>query len=389
MSDEEDIENLTDDDINDLLDDEGGDDTEDQDQGVDDLDDEDIDSLLSEEETEGEEDAGTEDEEESGGGDELGQNDINDLLSQDEEVDDGGASDVSPDLDLVSSSRIEEYDFLEPSRFNRSELEKLKRISSNVAQRAAQPLSRLLQTKVQMQLASCDQTMWQYMAEDFGEETVAYSFSLPPLGYDGLLAVDAGFCCSCLECLTGGDFETGESDEITDTDARVFSHVAEHVLEALPDLWEELGEFEVELEDFLRDLQSAAPFSPGEDMFQMSLLAEGEFGTEQMAICTPFEMVRDLPQMMGREEGANQEPDEDVQEKVCETIRNVPVELSVDLGQALIPGRQILDMEPGDVIVLDSSIDQPLQVRINNRPKLSGRPVKSQKNLAIKIEGEL
>ena len=313
----------------------------------------------------------------------LGQDDIAARLAQDDEEDD---ITMTPES---SPSRVEEYDFLEPSRFNRSELEKLKRISATLPQRSAQPLSRLLQSKVQMQLASTDQTMWQYMVEDFADNTVGYAFEAVPLDYPGLVTADGKFCSACLECLTGGKIEVEELEEITETDARVFSHIVRHLLDPLPDLWDELGEFSVELTEFVSDLESAAPFSPGEDMFQMCLLAEGEFGTGEMALCVPYELVRDLPQKMKDGDRAGKQTSSEVRESVKNKLSKVPVELSVELGCAQLPARRVLELRRGDALVLDNRKDQPLRVRVNNCPKMHGRPVLSHGNIAIKIEGDL
>ncbi len=313
----------------------------------------------------------------------LGDEDIAALLDQDEEEEAG------TETSDTSSSRVEEYDFLEPGKYNRSELEKLKGISSNIPQHAAQPLSRLMQTKVTMQLASCDQTMWQYMVEDFGDDIVGYSFRVPPKNYRGLLTANRSFCGACLEVLTGAEEAEAEPEEITAMDARVFSHVVKHILEPLPDLWSELGDFSIELKEFIPDLESGAPFSPGEDVLQLCLLAEGEFGAGDVMICVPFEMVRDLPQLMEESNQAGSQPDEETRRMLREKVQQVPVDLEVELGRALLPARDILQLSPGDAVVLGTSVDEPLNIRVNNEPKLKGRPVRSQGSLAIKIEGDL
>lgn len=318
----------------------------------------------------------------------LGQDDIEALLAQEDEEEEEAAG--SPDGS--SPVRVEEYDFLDPSRFNRSELEKLKRISSNLAQRAVQPLSRLLQSRVQMQLANCDQTMWQYMVEDFSPSAVGYEFSMVSLDGQGVITMGRPFARGCLELLTGGPGDAADDDldedEFTETDARILAHVAECVVEPLPDLWSRLGDFSVEFGGFLSDIDSAAAFAPAEDMFQISLLCEAEFGTGDIAICVPFELIRDLPELMGMGKEGKKGMEEEDQRAVRRKISNVPLELTVELGRALLPARDVLDLGPGDLVVLNSGVNHNLRISVNGHHKMHGRPVLRRGNKAIKIEGD-
>jgi flagellar motor switch protein FliN len=46
-------------------------------------------------------------------------------------------------------------------------------------------------------------------------------------------------------------------------------------------------------------------------------------------------------------------------------LLNIPVRLSVELGRAEIPIREVLNIDRGAVIELDRSVGQPLDVRVN------------------------
>ena len=46
-------------------------------------------------------------------------------------------------------------------------------------------------------------------------------------------------------------------------------------------------------------------------------------------------------------------------------VRNIPVRLSVELGRAELPIRDVLNIDRGSVIALDRNLGQPLDVRVN------------------------
>lgn len=46
-------------------------------------------------------------------------------------------------------------------------------------------------------------------------------------------------------------------------------------------------------------------------------------------------------------------------------VLNIPVRLSVELGRAELPIRDVVNIDRGSVIALDRSVGQPLDVRVN------------------------
>jgi flagellar motor switch protein FliM len=124
-------------------------------------------------------------------------------------------------------------------------------------------------------------------------------------------------------------------------------------------------------------------------MCRLTLLVEGSFGTAELSICVPFDLVRDLPQLMNEGNRGPKKPAGEVQKAIRSKLARVPVELTLELGRALLPARRILQLQPGDAVVLDATTQDSLTVRVNDRPKLQGRPVVSQGNIAVRLEGGL
>lgn len=70
-----------------------------------------------------------------------------------------------------------------------------------------------------------------------------------------------------------------------------------------------------------------------------------------------------------------------IKEKIMETNAN----LLVRLGAADIKVRDLLELEPGDIIQLNSDATMPLEVLVEGKPKFRGVPGLSKGNRAIKI----
>ena len=69
-----------------------------------------------------------------------------------------------------------------------------------------------------------------------------------------------------------------------------------------------------------------------------------------------------------------------------ETLREVSVEIAVHLGGATIALRDLLALEPGDVIPLEASPSTPVSVEVEGRPVGRGRLGVVDRTLAVSLE---
>ena len=97
----------------------------------------------------------------------------------------------------------------------------------------------------------------------------------------------------------------------------------------------------------------------------------------KMNICLPYTM---LEQVMSRLSAQfwfatdKTGSDESAMRKLKDLLRPTEFELVLELGKAQITVGQLLEMEVGDVLTLESQIGDPLEVKLNGKTKFLGRP---------------
>lgn len=70
-----------------------------------------------------------------------------------------------------------------------------------------------------------------------------------------------------------------------------------------------------------------------------------------------------------------------------EAIRAVRVDVVAELGRAHVPLRQLLRMQPGEVLRLDQAPDDPVVLRVEGIAKFTGQPTVRYGNLAVELTG--
>ncbi len=284
---------------------------------------------------------------------------------------------AEPEPEPEPSRRVHGYDFKQPSRFNKAQLKKLRRINEALAQNATAHASRLLRSNVKTQLVSMDQMKWDSLLEEAGESVAGLVFMLEPLGYRGVLVVEGQFAAVVLERMMGGQVDGGQGAtvELTDLDVRLLRSFLKGFLDPLPELWRNIGEFEVQHGDFVQDLQTLDLFPGGEDFVQFCFLMQSNVGSGQISVAVPFQAVRGLPpEAEETERAAAEGTDESMRQSLRKNLERVNVELTVLLGTADIKIARLVHLKPGDVILLDTRIGDALEVKVNDKVKFGGYP---------------
>ncbi len=73
--------------------------------------------------------------------------------------------------------------------------------------------------------------------------------------------------------------------------------------------------------------------------------------------------------------------------RMGDAMRDVPVDVVVELGRLTLGLREVLTLKAGDVVRLNAAVDDPVSVRVANLEKLGGVPVVSRGQLAVEIRG--
>ncbi len=294
--------------------------------------------------------------------------------------------DTTPKMKPEPARRIEGYNFHQPSRFNKAQLEKLRRINDELAQQVARQTSRLLRSSVQVQLISMDHIKWDNLLQEVGETAAAYTFTMEPFGYQGLVTIDSQFAVACLERMLGGTgADGGSASEFTEMDARVLGLFASTFLDPLPELWNTIGEFHVQMGEFVSELQRLDVFTGSEDFFQTCFLVQSSVGSGQVALSAPFQAVRHLPPDAEEEQPAMVAADSEADEGLKQSLTRTPVELTVLLGEADVTMARLVRARPGDVVVLNTRVGDVLEVQVNGVPKFKAHPGVSDGHLAVKL----
>ncbi len=317
---------------------------------------------------------------------------MQDLLSQDEidallhGVDDG---EVDTDLE-VAPGEVRQYDLTSQDRIVRGRMPTLEMINERFARYTRISLFNLLRRSADVSIGGVQISKFGEYLHTLYVPTSLNLVKFRPLRGTGLIVLDAKLVFKLVDNYFGGDGRHAkiEGREFTPTELRVVQMVLNQVFEDLAEAWRNVYKLEF---DHLRSEVNPAManiVSPSEVVVISSFHIELDGGGGDMHITQPYAMIEPIRELLdaGMQSDVD-EHDERWGRALRDEIMDASVEFRCNLFEKQISLRDVVDLEPGDVIPVDM-LDSVI-LKANGIPMFKSRVGMHNGNLALRIDGIL
>ena len=300
-------------------------------------------------------------------------------------------------------ARLKQYDFRTPARFSREQMRTLRMIFEEFARQTSSVLAILLRTKVGARFVYLEQTAGEGLSNLLGDTraVVVNLIRLAPLPGRALLILAGDLVWSLVERVLGSRSTTLYTKErdITDIELSLMEAVMRHVLRGLQAAWAKVIDVTPVLDSTSIDVEMVQTALADEVVLSAMLEIYIDEVTGSMAFLMPISMLNPIAPLLRPHLLAMQHEDDEEEKQgkpesveaspVFAQLRRAPLPVSVLLGEAEIWFRDLVQLQPGDVIRLDRAIDEDLEVHIAGQPRFLSQPGLKGNSLAVRITGPI
>lgn len=290
----------------------------------------------------------------------------------------------------LSAKQVKTYDFRRPEKFSRDQLRTLRGIHDQSIRLLNSSLAAYLRTVVEMSLESVEQVSYEEFAAEAHEGNLIYVIQLDPLPAPMLLEVSTPLIFSSLDRLLGGSGRRLQKErEPTDIEKALFrDNWLGPVLENVCTAWQTI----ISLTPSVAAVETNAGFVhialPTDVVVSINIGARIGDAEGRVRLCYTYATLEPIiPQLdTQRLIAAGQtrrRPDDS--ENVRRNLRAVSVPFVARLGAAEVTVEELLGLQAGDVIRLNSLIDSEIDLLVNGELKYRGRPGLKKHRLAVRI----
>ncbi len=289
------------------------------------------------------------------------------------------------------SLKINEYNFRRPNLITKDQLRNFQTIHENFSREMISALALFLRTQVDFSLVSTEQQQYNEFVNSLSNISHCVVFSADPLPGIAVVEINLSLVFGVIDMLLGGkgDVET-EIRVPTEIEVSILNPFTEKILEKLEACWKTLMDVAIKRSRYESDpeyLQAAPPDAP---VVVLAFDAKIGLANGIINICYPLPMIQAVNEYLANVSSAmdtyyGRKADDQTKQQIVDKLIEVPMPVSVSLGNATVKGRDLLKMSPGDIIVLDNAVYEPAVVSVAGRPMFTARPGRIKDKIYVRI----
>lgn len=290
---------------------------------------------------------------------------------------------------LEQKERIKIYDFKRPNKFSKEQINFLSNIHENYCRAIKTYFTSCLNSVIGTRVLSVEQITYDEFNRSLPNPTVLGVFSLKPLEGMFLMEISPSLSFTMIDRLLGGvGSEFKLNRDLTEIEKNVIENRMEYMITLLKEAWSEVYEVAPQFVTLETNPQFIQIVAPNEmvALVTMEIVIGGIYG--MINICLPFMVLEPIMDKLSTaflfSSQAKTNTAEDIK-KIQKKIEGLKVDVVAVLGRTEILVRDLLELQPGDVIPLSQGIDKQLKVNVGQFVKFGGIPGLSGRYLALQV----
>lgn len=317
-------------------------------------------------------------------GDTLSQEEIDNLLKA---FNDGDLN--ADDFSDTKEKQVKNYDFARPSKFSKDHLRTLEIIFENYGRLLSTNLPAYLRKNVQVEVVNAEANTYSEFANALSNPVILGVVNFAPLEGNIIIELSANLGFTIVNRMLGGGGAPLERNrDFTEIELIILERVLEVCTNLLVDPWESVVSIEPRLERIETNSQFAQFISPGEMTAIITMSVKIGSVEGLMNICIPYSCVEPVidklntkywySSMKESDSGAYQEVIEDI-------IDYAKIPVKAMLGRSTISVNDYINIQIGDIIKLDTKVNDELEVYVGNIKKFTALPGATSDSYAVRV----
>jgi flagellar motor switch protein FliM len=297
--------------------------------------------------------------------------------------------------DALEGKKIKSFDFRFNKRldkFSNNQLQTLRTLHENFTRLLNNSLSVYLRTRVEATIVSIEQISYGDFIASIGIPSILSIFSMDPLPGSGITQVDLNLVFSIIDRLLGGPgWFPQKLRDLTDIERTLMQRFMARMLNSYRESWNYLLTLSLKIEALDSNPQFIPRIIP---LDQIVAYVSMELKVGDMAgvmnFCLPYLVLQSISTQLTDFQwsptvvAGRGMTEEDIQQ-LARNVEKADVDVQVELGRTTVSLRDLVALQPGDLILFDKPTDSALTARVNERDKFYVYPGVHKDRLAVQV----
>lgn len=291
----------------------------------------------------------------------------------------------------TKEKKVKKYDFRRPDKFAKDQLRTLQVIHENFSRLLNTYLSGYLRCLVQVDVFTVEQLTYYEFSNSISNPAVLGIVDFSPLSGQMILDITPDIAFTLIDRILGGSGKPmEEARNFTEIEITLLKTVIKQMIRLLKEPWENVLDLEPKLEKIETNSQFAQIISPNETIALITLNVKIGEVEGMLNVCIPHLVIEPILSQLSTKywfNSSSKESTPDDQKIIESRIHKAYVPIRAVIGKTHITISEFLDLQVGDVIQLDTTINEDIKIYVGNELKYRGKPGMKKKKLAVQIVG--
>lgn len=317
-------------------------------------------------------------------GDVLSQKEIDDLLKafSSGEID-------AEELKDTNEKQVKIYDFSRPSKFSMEHLRTLEIIFENYGRLLSTHLPGYLRTSVQVEVMNSEAVIYSEFTNALSNPVLLGMIDFSPLEGNIIIELSNNLGYAMVDRMLGGaGLPLDKVRDFTEIELVILERIYTVVTNLLQDPWENVVKLMPRFTRIETNSQFAQIISPNEMVALISMNLRVGNVEGMMNVCIPYACVEPVIDRLNTKywySTMKDKNDESYKEFIEVTISKARIPIKAVLGRSVISVNDYINMQRGDIIKLDTKVEDELKVYVGNIFKFTALPGEASDSYAVKI----
>ena len=317
-------------------------------------------------------------------GEVLSQNEIDNLLA----ALSSGELDAE-DMNDANDKQVKNYDFKRPTKFSKEHLRTLEIIYEHYGRLLSTSLPVYLRKNVQVSVASSETVIFSEFSNALSNPVILGIVNFQPLGGTILIELAAQLGFAMIDRMLGGAGDPLEKNrDYTEIEMTIIEKMMVVCMQLMREPWKNVVDINPMIERIETNSQFAQIIAPNDMIAIVTLNVKIGEVEGFMNVCLPFftlESVMDKLNTKFWYANMQEQNEEDFEEYIGALIKRVDVPVKAVLGKTNISVTDFVNLQVGDIIRLDTEVEQDLKVYVGNIKKFTALPGTSKDRNAVRV----
>lgn len=317
-------------------------------------------------------------------GEVLSQSEIDNLLA--------ALSTGELDMDQMQESKekqVKNYDFKRPAKFSKEHLRTLEIIFEHYGRLLSTNLPVYLRKNIQVNVASSEAATFSEFTNSLSNPVILGIVNFQPLGGSIIIELATNLGFAMIDRMLGGaGVPLDKSRDFSEIELSIIEKIMVVCIQLMREPWKNVLDINPVMERIETNSQFAQVIAPSDMIAIVTLNVKIGDVEGFMNICLPYFTLEDIMDKLNTKywfSTMQENNDENYEEYIEAMIKRVDVPVKAVLGRSSLSVNDFINLQVGDIIRLDSRIDEELKIYVGNIKKFTALPGSNKDKYATRI----